>query len=244
MRNFFYGMRCMLLGIRHLFLKGLKRFILLPLLVNFMMFAGMFYLVYHYLLPYATSYLNQLPSWLSFLSGVFLLLFIISFFLMFLSVFTVVFNLVAAPVNGLLAEKVQKLLYRSSIPSLPFHQTMIRSVKRHGAFILYFLPRFAGMCVLFFITLVQPIYPILWFLFNAWILSIQYQDFAMDNNLICFKEMREQIAGNRMLLFGFGSSIILVSLVPILNVLTMPASVIAGTILYFESNKRHELIEE
>lgn len=237
MRDFFHGMGYMLRGIRHLSTHGLRRFILLPLVINLTMFAGLFYLIYHYLLPYAYYYLDKLPSWLSFFSSIFFVLFILSFFLMFLSLFTVFFNLIAAPLNGLLAEKTQNLLFGSIIPSLSFYEVVLRSVKRQSEFLGYFLPRFLIIGILFFVPFLQPVYPILWFIFNAWILSIQYQDFAMDNNLVSFKEMRRKIARNKMRSLGLGFSINLANFVPFLNILTMPAAVIASTILYCELNK-------
>lgn len=235
MKQFWQGTSYLLRGIRHLFTKGLKRFILLPLVVNFLMFAGLFYLIDHYLLPYSYHYLNQLPSWLSFLSTLFFIIFILGFFLMFLSLFTVVFNVIAAPLNGLLAEKTQNLLYGSVIPIIPFYKMVFRSLKRQMEFLCYFFPRFLGVGLLFFVPLLQPIYPVLWFIFNAWMLSIQYQDFAMDNNLVGFKEMRQQISHDKMRSLGLGCSINLASFIPIINILVMPAAVIASTIFYCET---------
>jgi CysZ protein len=240
MKDFLRGMLYMVLGVRHLLTNGLKRFILLPLVLNFLMFAGLYYLTDHYLLSYAYYYIAKLPSWLSFLSWVFFIFFIISFFLMFLSVFTVAFNVISAPFNGLLAEKVQNLLYDRSIPSLPLYQIVLRSIKRQGQFLAYFLPRFLGIFILFLIPFLQIIYPFIWFFFSAWILSIQYQDFAMDNNLIAFKDMKRRVRENKMCSLGLGSAIGLVSFIPILNILIMPAAVIAGTMLFCDDNRQVE----
>ncbi|KTD10896.1 putative sulfate transport protein CysZ [Legionella gratiana] len=235
MKHFWQGAFYLLRGIRLLFTQGLKRFIILPLVLNFLMFAGLFYLIYHYLLPYSYHYLNQLPSWLSFLSTLFFIIFILGFFLMFLSLFTAVFNVIAAPLNGILAEKTQHLLYGSVIPIIPLYKMILRSLKRQMEFLGYFLPRFFGVGILFFVPLLQPIYPLLWFIFNAWMLSIQYQDFAMDNNLVGFKEMRQEVTHNKMRSLGLGCSINLASLIPIINILVMPAAVVASTILYCET---------
>ncbi|KTC68356.1 putative sulfate transport protein CysZ [Legionella birminghamensis] len=237
MNDFFLGMMYLPLGFRHLFAKGLKRFVVLPILFNFLLFSGLFYLIYHYLFPYAYEYLDRLPSWLHFLNIVFLVFFYISFFLLFLSMFTVFFNLIAAPFNGLLAEKAQMMLYKSTIPGLSFKEILWRTIKRQGQFLVYFLPRFVGICLLFFIPIIHPIYPILWFWFNAWMLSIQYQDFAMDNNLVGFKEMREMIKENRLLSLGFGLSINFASFIPLLNLFSMPAAVIGSVMLFCERNK-------
>lgn len=232
MNSFTRGMFYPIKGLRYLGTKGLKRYILLPILFNFILFAALFYFIHHYWLPYSDRYLNQLPSWLSFLHGVFFIVFLASFFLLFLSMFTVLFNVIAAPFNGLLAEKAQALFCHSHPPSSSFMSIAWRSVKRQGQFLMYFIPRFIGMCLLFFVPFIQPVYPMLWFLFNAWILSMQYHDFVMDNNLIDFKTMQEKLQQKRLLLLGFGSLINILSIVPLLNLIMMPAAVIGGVMSY------------
>ncbi|MCE3044229.1 sulfate transporter CysZ [Legionella sp. 16cNR16C] len=234
MNDFFLGMMYLSMGFRGLLTKGLKRFVILPVLFNFLLFSGLFFLLYHYLFPYAYYYLDQLPAWLHFLNVLFLIIFCISFFLLFLSMFTVFFNIIAAPFNGLLAEKAQLLLYGRTIPGLSFKDIVFRTIKRQVQFLAYFLPRFLGMCLLFFVPVIHPVYPFLWFWFNAWMLSVQYQDFAMDNNLVDFKEMRQKMRGNRLLSLGFGFSINLASFIPLLNLFSMPAAVIGGVMLFCE----------
>ena len=232
MKEFLHGMVYLFLGVRHLLTKGLKRFILLPIAFNFLLFSGLFYLVYHYLFPYSTYYVDKLPTWLSFLNGIFFVLLIIGFFLCFLSVFTIFFNMIAAPFNGLLAEKAQRLLYGTQIPSLTFAQIAVRSIKRQGQFMGYFISRFIIVCLLFFVPFIHPIYPIIWFFFNAWMLSMQYQDFVMDNNLIDFPSMKKIMNDKKMLTLGLGTSINLISFIPILNIFIMPAAVIGSVILF------------
>ncbi|WP_058469678.1 sulfate transporter CysZ [Legionella jordanis] len=232
MSDFIRGMSYFLLGLRHLMTKGLKRFVLLPILFNLLLFIGLFYVSYHYLVSYSEYYINFLPSWLSFLHWALIVLFCISFFFLFLVTFTVIFNLLASPFNGLLAEKTQRLFYKSDVPSMPFFKTALRSIKRQGLFLRYFIPRFVGMIVLFFIPFIHPIFPVLWFLFNSWILSIQYQDFVMDNNLVSFENMRNKIKQKTMVSLGFGAGISLASFIPFLNIICLPAAVIGGVFLY------------
>lgn len=236
MSDFILGMHYMLLGMRHLLTDGLKRFIILPLAFNFLLFSGLLYVIYHYLSPYSAYYVDQLPGWLSFLNSVFFVILAVSFFLLFLSMFTVIFNLIAAPFNGLLAEKAQQLLYGTRIPSLTFAQITLRSIKRQAQFMGYFLLGFIVMCLLFFVPFIHPFYPFMWFLFNAWMLSMQYQDFAMDNNLVAFRDMKKKVNDQKMLTLGFGSFINLASFVPVLNVFVMPAAVIGSVILYCDQH--------
>lgn len=225
MNDFTRGMSYLIKGGKALFTQGLKRFILLPILFNFIFFSGLFYVIYHYLFPYSNEYINQLPTWLHFLNSVFFILFFISFFLISLSVFTVIFNVVAAPFYGLLAERAQALLFKSTTPPLSLTAVAWRSIKRQGQFLLYYFPRFIAMCLLFFVPVIQPIYPLLWFVFNAWMLSLQCQDFVMDNNLIDFKPMKDKLQHKKWLTLGFGSLINITSVVPILNIIIMPAAV-------------------
>ncbi|MBA2656891.1 MAG: sulfate transporter CysZ [Tatlockia sp.] len=238
MTDFVKGMIYFMAGFRHLATKGLKRFIILPIAFNFLLFAGLFYLIYHYVFPYSYYLTSYLPSWMNFLNSLFLVIFALCFFLLFLSMFTVLFNIVAAPFNGLLAEKTQNLLYQSKIPVLSLTQITLRSIKRQGQFLAYFLPRFFGMVILFFVPFIHFIYPFLWLLFTAWILSIQYQDFVMDNNLINFSEMRQKVGEKTMLSLGFGLAINFLSFVPVLNLLTLPAAVIGGVIFYCEERQK------
>ncbi|WP_242604208.1 sulfate transporter CysZ [Legionella beliardensis] len=226
------------LGMVHLPTKGLKRFVILPIIFNLFVFIGLFYLIYHYLFPLSNYYINQLPSWLSFLSGVFVFFFIVSCFLFFLATFTVLFNLVAAPFNGLLAERAQYLLRNQMIPELTFAEITVRTIKRQMQFIRYFFPRFLGMCVLFFIPFIHPFFPFLWFAFNSWILSMQYQDYAMDNNLVDFKTMRQLMKQNKDESLGFGLFINFISFIPILNIISMPAGVIGGVLMFCDRHSQ------
>ncbi len=234
MVSFFQGMMYWARGFNHLQTNGLKRYVILPIVLNILFFSGMFYVLYHYLITYTNYYVDKLPSWLGFLSWLFFIIFVIGFFVVFLLLFTIVLNFIAAPFNGLLAEKAQKLLFNSTVPSQPFVQIAIRTLKRQAQFMGYFLPRLLFMGLLFFIPLIQPVYPILWFIFAAWTLSMQYQDFAMDNNLIGFDEMRKIIAQDKFQTLGFGSMINLVSFIPVINIFVMPSAVIGSVILYCE----------
>ncbi|WP_419419687.1 sulfate transporter CysZ [Legionella sp. D16C41] len=238
MIKFTTGMSYLLLGMTHLPTRGLKRFVVLPIIFNLFVFVGLFYLLYHYFFPLSHYYINQLPTWLSFLNSVIMIFFILSFFLFFLTTFTIVFNLIAAPFNGLLAERAQYLLRNQMIPELTFAEITIRTIKRQLQFISYFLPRFFGMCCLFFIPFIHPFFPFLWFAFNSWVLSMQYQDYAMDNNLVDFRTMRQLMAHNKEESLGFGFLINLISFVPILNIISMPAGVIGGVLMFCDRHSQ------
>lgn len=232
-------------GFRCIFSKGLKRFILLPILFNILLFFSTFYLIYHYFMPYFHHYIAMLPSWMGFLSAVVFVAFLLAFFFLFFSMFTVLFSLAAAPFFGLLSEKAQNLFCHSNIPSLPLRDIAWRTIKRQTQFLGYFLPRFLAMLLLFFLPFIHPFYPFLWFCFATWILSMQYQDFVMDNNLVGFKEMRAKMQGRGLLSLGFGFIVNVLSFLPVINLLLMPAAVVGGTLLYCnEFHKKRVIIHQ
>lgn len=133
-----------------------------------------------------------------------------------------------------MAERAQILLKKEPIPERGFGQVLIQTLKRQWQFIKYYVPRLVLMCILFFIPILHPLLAFLWFLFNAWMLSMQYQDFVMDNNLVDFKTMRNMMKDRKSLSLGFGISISLFSFIPFVNFLIMPAAVVGGVFLFYD----------
>lgn len=90
--------------------KGLKRFVLIPLLINLVLFGSSLFFIIGWIeqgVNYVNGYLPDFLSWLEFIiwpSALLLVLFIYSM------VFTVITNFIAAPFNGLLSEKVELYL--------------------------------------------------------------------------------------------------------------------------------------
>nr|WP_232220598.1 EI24 domain-containing protein [Legionella tunisiensis] len=74
-------------GLKALTERGLRRFVLLPLLFSFLLYWGIAYLSYHYLFAFTDYYIKQLPYWLGFLSSVFTLLFFVLFVYFFIHFF-------------------------------------------------------------------------------------------------------------------------------------------------------------
>ena len=75
----------------------------------------------------------------------------------------------------------------------------------------------------------------IWFLFTAWMMAIEYGDYPMGNHDIIFKQQREKFADNRQLAFGFGTGVMLLTMIPVVNFLAMPVAVAGATRLYVET---------
>jgi CysZ protein len=65
-------------------------------------------------------------------------------------------------------------------------------------------------------------------------MAIQYIDYPMDNNGLTFKRMKVLLKERRWSALSLGSVIQLGMLVPLLNLILMPAAVIGATIFWLE----------
>jgi CysZ protein len=150
-------------------------------------------------------------------------------------VFSTVANWLAAPFNGVLAERVEQHLSGRApeqasviavIKAIP--HTLLREWKK----LLYFIPRFIGFFLIgwFFPVIGQ----VIWFLFVAWVLAIQYCDYAFDNNHYKFDYMRHVLRQNKSACFGFGSMVSIFTMVPILNLVVMPVAICGATAMWVD----------
>jgi CysZ protein len=226
-------------GLKMLADPGLRAFVLVPLIVNVLLFTTAIYLLIQKFSGWVAYWLSLIPSWLSFLDWLlwpfFALLVLIGVYF----TFAIVANFIAAPFNGVLSEKVENRL-RGVVPVEEGWQALLASVphalKREVAKLLYYLPRFLGLLLLTMIPVIGLTAPLLWFLFGAWMMAIQYCDYPMDNHRVSFTEMRRVLKQQRMTSLGFGALVSFGMLVPVVNLLVMPAAVIGATIYWVEEH--------
>jgi CysZ protein len=219
--------------------KGLKRFVFVPLFINLLLFSAAFYFLWPQLASGINYLINIIPDFLSWiktaLSYILWPIAVISVLLIFGLIFGTLANWIAAPFNGLLSEKVERHLTGqdmgdeglfSAVKDIP------RTLGRELSKVLYFLPRAIGFLILFFILPV--IGQILWFLFTAWMMAIQYCDYPFDNHKIAFKHMRNDLNQKKVTCFSFGIMVNIFSLIPILNFLVMPVAICGATSLWVD----------
>lgn len=231
------GIHYLLNGFKLLTKPGLKRFVLIPLIINVILFAGLFFLSRHLFNELTHWLLTLLPSWLQWLGSILWVIFFIGFFLVIIYTFVTLANLVAAPFNSLLAEKVEIYLTGKTPGTQSLWGTIKdtpRIIARQFAILGYYLPRAIVLLFLFFVPVIQIAAALIWFLFNAWLMTMQYVDYPTDNHRIPFKEVRHKLSQQRWLSFSFGISVLILTMLPILNFIVMPAAVAGATQLWLE----------
>ncbi|MDD7805047.1 MAG: sulfate transporter CysZ [Endozoicomonas sp. (ex Botrylloides leachii)] len=228
------GPSCLFQGLRMIFDPALRWFVLWPLLINIMVFCGMVYWASLQFSHWMNALTSWLPHWLSFMTYLIWPLFALGMVSAIFFTFTIVGNFIASPFNALLSEKVQ-VMEGASLPEMALKDWIIivpKSLGRELKKLFYYLPRALILLILSFIPVINLISPLLWFAFNGWMLTIQYCDYAADNKSIPFKQMTTLLKKNSPTAWGFGLMVNLMMLVPLVNLLIIPAAVVGGTLLW------------
>jgi len=233
-----HGVNYLIQGFQSMLKPGIRIYVILPIILNVIVLAALLFVGGHYFQELVYWLIGWVPTWLHWLSWLLWILFGFASLILFAFTYTFFANLIAAPFNGLLAEKVQLQLSGEAplqLTGLGYLKLIPKALIRQLKILLYFLPRALGILILFLIPLIHIAAPLLWFLLTAWMAALQYIDYPMDNNQIDFKSMRQQMKQNRMTCLGFGGVTQVLTMVPILNVFVIPAAVIGATIYYCES---------
>ncbi len=230
--NFLTGAGYLLQGLKILGRPGLRRYFVIPLLINVVVFTllgwlgiSQFSVFLDWLLPES--------GWLHLLRWLLWPLFALAMLLLTFYSFTAVANLIAAPFNALLAEKVELYLTgrRPSQPAGSLLASLAPAIRSELRKLGYFLLRALPLLLLFVIPGVNLLASPLWLLFNAWYLSLEYIDYPMGNEGFGFPEQHAWMRERRGLAFGFGGAATLLMMVPVLNFAAMPVAVAGATAL-------------
>jgi CysZ protein len=240
MKNSFSGMHYLFEGLRLIRQPGLRRYVAVPLLVSIVFFSGAMLGLGYWLETLINLLLGYLPSWLDWLRYLLWPVFAIAGVLIIFYSFSLITNFIAAPFNGMLAEAVEQHLTGQPIDTGGWKsllQDIVPSLLSELRKLLYFVLRALPLGLLFLIPVVNIAAPFLWALFSAWMLAIEYLDYPMANHLLHFSEQRRRLRQRRLLSLGFGGSSLLMTMIPLLNFLAMPASVAGATAMWVAEMK-------
>ncbi|SET12224.1 sulfate transporter CysZ [Thalassotalea agarivorans] len=221
-------------------LKGIRRFVFIPLIVNLLFFSLAFYYIYLQLDVYIAKLDSFIPDWLDFIHYIIWPVALIAILISFTFIFSAVANWIAAPFNGLLAEKMEAMLTGEPAPNTGFTAVLKdipRTLSREWTKFIYYLPRAIGFFLLYWF--VPVIGQVLWFLFLAWMMAIQYKDYPFDNHKVPFFEMRRMLKENKGTSYSFGVTAAIFSMIPIINLIVMPVAICGATALWVDRYKQY-----
>ncbi|MEY3016930.1 MAG: hypothetical protein RL336_65 [Pseudomonadota bacterium] len=227
-------------GLQGLRLQPMRPFVIIPVAINILIYGVAMYFAYGKLNEWNTALLDYLPDWLDFLTWLLWPMFILMILVVMAYSFTLLANFIASPFNGLLAEKTENIMLNKSVPSparlVDWLLLVPRALGREAVKWMYFLPIILGLLILSFVPVINLVTPALWFIFGAWSMAVQYCDFCADNHQQSFAVMKRGLKKYRWAYLGFGATVAAVSLIPLANLLVMPAAVIGGSLMWSENN--------
>ncbi|MEZ8732987.1 sulfate transporter CysZ [Vibrio splendidus] len=239
------GFGYFIFGIKIALSPSIRKFVLMPLLANVLLVGGALFYIFFNLNTWIEGWIGALPSFLSWLSYILWPLLVLTVLATFSYFFSTLANFIAAPFNGLLAEKVEELLSGKKVNDdglLDALKDTPRILAREWRKLVYILPKAIGLFLLLLIpALGQTVAPFLWFIFTAWMLAIQYADYPFDNHKIKFDDMRNNLKQKQGKSYSFGALVSVFTTIPILNLIVMPVAVCGATAMWVAEFKDQAL---
>jgi CysZ protein len=220
-------------GLKLLASTQLRAFIIIPVLINVVMYSAVLILGYYYVGDLIEQFI---PGWLQWLRWILWPLFFISFFIAGFFTFTVLANLLAAPFYGKLSTKTLAIItgQTSGAAELPLTKVIFAELRRAG----YLLSRALPLLVMSIIPGINVLAPFLWALFGAWGMALEYMAYPLENAGVLFSEQKQLIKSIRLGALSFGGVAVMGLTIPMLNIIVAPATVIGATIYFNEVKKQ------
>ena len=216
---------CLLQGLKLLSDQRLRSYLLIPLLINTALYTMAFVIGYY---TVAGLIHSLIPEWLSWLNWILWPLFFISFSMIGFFSFTLLANLIAAPFYSRLTSKVLQILdiNHTPAPQQPWQKVLWAETKRS----LYLLLRMAPLLVLFLIPVINLAAPILWTLFAAWGMAMEFMAYPLEEYGLLFDQQKQFMTQNRIQMLIFGAIIALAMTIPVINLLIGQTAIIAACV--------------
>ncbi|MBF8268906.1 MAG: uncharacterized protein HW386_615 [Gammaproteobacteria bacterium] len=215
---------------------GIRLFVILPLLINTLLFSAVIAFGAHEIINLG-DWISSKWQWAEWIIWLIWPLFVIIAVSVVFYGFTLVANLISAPFNGFLAEAVVIQLAGKTNKQTgglaQLIQEIIAALRNELRKFVYFVLCALPLLFLFIVPIVNTLAPLVWLIFCSWLMALQYLDFPMSNQGMTFPEIRAKLRKRKSLAFGFGMSIMLMSLIPVLNFLAMPVAVTSASKLWF-----------
>ena len=222
-----------------LFKAELRRYVIVPLLINITLFS---FTIYYVINEFSNWMDNLLPSWLDWLNWLVIPLFTVTILIAVFYTFTIVANIIAAPFNSILSQKYEQMIrgdIKTENTETVFQlvsRTLSAEIKKLSYIILWLIP----LLIITVFPITTAISPFLWILFGIWMLSLEYLDYPMGNHNKYFPEVKQKAHQHKSMTIGLGSGLFILTSIPFVNFIAIPAGVIAATKVYIDNADKTE----
>ena len=240
-KNPFYAIGCLFKGLKYLTKPQLRKFLLIPVCINLLLYGIAFAVAFFYMdsvIEYLLPEWLKTTTWLSWLTTVIGWLFFACFFMISFFTFTILANLIASPFYDKLSARTLELLIINNTPEdeepklpeppadIPLKQTLYSEWLR----LRYFLGWMLIIVIISLIPVINIIAPILWGLFGAWAMALEYLTYPLENKGLLFNEQKRLAKSVRTGVLGMGGLTVLGLMIPLVNIFVPPAAVIGATL--------------
>ena len=112
---------------------------------------------------------------------------------------------------------------------------VLRVLKQSLKRLLIYLAVMLPLLLVNFVPAVGAIiYAVLAWLFTAYFLALEFMDYPLDRRGLSLKEKSRYVRGMGLGWLGFGSAVLAIGLVPVVNFALLPLAAMGGTLLYLE----------
>ena len=232
------GLDCFLDGFRLIRKPGLRRYFVVPTVINIFVLLGLLVVGYLNFGDWVSAIVGWFPDWVLTL---YWLIWAMAFVVALSSLaffFTFIVNVISSPFNALLSVKVEEhLTAKPLVAQVSVWLMLPRAIGREIRKFLYVVPRLALLFLITVIPGVNLVAPLLWIMFGAWMMAIQYTDYGADNNNVSFLDLKERLQRRRLQALFFGLPAYLLLTIPGVNLVLMPIGVAGGTKFWVERLK-------
>ncbi|MBN1810106.1 MAG: EI24 domain-containing protein [Planctomycetes bacterium] len=241
-RRFFRGSGYVFRGAATLFRgKGLLRWAVLPIAINCLVFAGATALAVWAAAHYAGQAVDG--AWgvvLAWAAGIGASIVMAAAGIL---TFGLAANVIAAPFNELLSQATERLMTGETgeVKDRPFAADMARAGL---AAVKLFLLEMAVTAPALLLLFVPVIGAVLFAAPASYFLALAFLDYPLDRRKLSLKEKVRRTERHMAEVLGFGLPAYLLMLVPVVNLVTVPAAVAGATRLYLDVMGEDEGVKE
>ncbi len=212
---------------------GIRRYVLIPLGINILLFGGFIWWGYSQFQPLVQWLLDWVPSWLGFLEWLIWAVITSMTAVIVFFTFTPIANVIAAPFNAIMSEKLEEMLTGHKVNSgISLGQLIVDSIKSQLGKLVYITVWSIGLFLVGFIPVINLVSPFLWFVFGAWLLTLEYMDYPMGNHDQTFQQQKDHLKKRNGLALGFGGMVMALTSIPVVNFIVIPVAVAGATLMY------------
>ncbi|PYG01269.1 CysZ protein [Thioalkalivibrio sp. ALE21] len=223
-------------GLARVFDPGLRGLVIGPLLINIAVIVGIgiaagfgFEILLDTWLPAGWDWL----AWL--LWPLFVLTLLVGFGVSAVALAAII----ASPFSGPLAYRTARGLGHEprqparSLAGEMGHATAT-ALRKFGYYALLFIP----VLLITVIPGINLLASLAWFVFGSWVLAVEFQEPPLANDGLTLAEIRKGLGTRRPETLAFGAGTTLLAMVPVVNLLLVPAAVIGATHLWARQQSR------